>query len=565
MEAKMAVKLIIAEKPSVAKKIAEALGTPKFNKSVGYYEAGGWIVSFALGHIIGLAEPKEYDPKYQKWRKDTLPIIPQHFKYRILNRKRFSALKKLIGKADVIVNACDAGREGELIFREILLKAKPKKTAVIKRMWLSAMTKSAVQQEIKNLKPISKYDNLSVSAFSRAIADWLVGINATRAYTIKKGDLYTIGRVQTPTLKAIIDREKLRAQQKETYYYQIIGTFHSEEYQGTYFKDFDTEAQAKAVAKTIPNKGEIKDFKNQVVKIKPQMLYNLTTLQKDANKLYHFSAQKTLNIMQSLYEAKLLSYPRTDSRYIPKSIVSDVNKTIAVVAPLIGVKSYGKLFLEVVNDAKVTDHYAIIPTGETAGLNQLTPDQQKIYYLVVKRFVSVFLGYSEVQRQSWKTVNKQHVFNSSREAILNPGWQLVYGKKPEGKLSILQGIHDLIKTDIVKKKKGKTPPYTDASLLAFMEHAGKYGLGTSATRASIIERLIKTKYIQRKGNILVPKEKGYSLIESLSQLEPRLVSPELTALFEKGLQDIEKGKEKQESFLATIRIFTEDVTKKLLQ
>ena len=557
-------KLIIAEKPSVAKKIAEALGAPKFNKSLGYYEAGGWTVSYALGHIIGLAEPKEYDPKYQKWRKSTLPIIPSNFKYKILNRKRFSALKKLISKADIIVNACDAGREGELIFREILLKAKPKKNAVIKRMWLSAMTKSAVQQEIKNLKPINQYNNLSVSAFSRAIADWLVGINATRAYTIKKGELFTIGRVQTPTLKAIIDREKLRAQQKETYYYQLVGIFHSDEYQGTYFKDFDTEAQARAVAKVIPKTGEIKDFRNQMVKIKPRMLYNLTTLQKDANKLYHFSAQKTLNIMQSLYEAKLLSYPRTDSRYIPKSVVNDVNKIITVVAPLINITSYGKLFPEVINDAKVTDHYAIIPTGEINGLKQLTPDQEKIYYLVVRRFVSVFLGYSEVQRQLWKTVNKKYVFNSLRESVLKPGWQAVYGKRVEGQLSVLHGVHNLVKLSILKKKKGKTPPYTDASLLAFMEHAGKYGLGTSATRASIIERLIKTKYMQRRKNILIPSKKGFELINSLSKIEPRLVSPELTALFSKGLQDIEKGKEQQKEFLSTIKIFTEDITRELL-
>ena len=559
-------KLIIAEKPSVAKQIASALGNFKYNKTVGYFEAGGWTVSFALGHIIGLAEPKDYDKELKHWRKDTLPIIPNKYKYRVTNRKRFSALKKLVQKADVIVNACDAGREGELIFREVIMLAKPKKTAVIKRMWLSAMTKDAVKKEIQNLKPISKYDLLSKSAFARAIADWLVGINATRAFTIKSRELFTIGRVQTPTLYAIINREKERAKQKETYYYQVIGTFHSTEYEGTYYKVFQSIADAQALIKVLPSSGNIKDFKEKVVSVHPQLLYNLTALQREANSGYHFSAQKTLNIMQYLYEHKFLSYPRTDSRYIPQSIVKDVYTTVAKVSPVVGIRNFGKIYSVLIDDSKVTDHYAIIPTGELNGLNSLSPDQKKIYDLVARRFVSVFLGNASVQMQKWQTVNGKHVFDSSREAVLSPGWKEVYGVKAQGKFPAMQGKHNLVKAVPVRKKKGKSPQYSDASLLAFMEHAGKYGLGTSATRASIIERLIRTKYIQRQKNVLVPLDKGYKLVNALERLNVNeLLSPDLTALFEKGLGDIEKGKENDKTFISSMGKYTKQVTDKIIR
>jgi len=560
-------KLIIAEKPSVARTIAEALSTHVVNKK-DWYEAGEWTVSFALGHIINLSYPEDYNPKWKKWEKESLPIIPSTLKYRILNKQRYSVLSKLIKQADVIVNACDAGREGELIFRELITLTPPKKGAKLYRLWLTALTKEQILKAMQELKPLSSYDSLYKAAQSRAVADWLIGINATRAYTLKAGELYSIGRVQTPTLYAVVKREEERAKQTDKIYYEVVGTFHSEAYQGVLQTQamLETVKEAQAVAGSIAvgSEGVISSYQNKVVAVAPQLLYDLTTLQKEANTQYGYTAQQTLAAVQSLYEKGAVSYPRTDSRYLPSSLKAEATRIAHAIADRS--LSIGEIYHAVVNDAGVTDHYALIPTGKAVSFS--SDKERKVYELIEKRFLSVFLGHSKVQRQSFDTVvNSKYVFHTEREALLEPGWQIIYNKKAQKPLEdVSKEKHKLTALDVVEKVKHKDPPLTDASLLRFMEHAGKTGLGTPATRAEIIEKLVDQKYLLRKGKTLLPTEKGIKLVKSLEQLgATELLSPELTAYFEQALKEIEQGKKTDEAFLKEIEQYTKRVTARILE
>lgn len=554
-------KVIIAEKPSVARIIAEAIG--KVQVKNGYYLSNGWIVSYAHGHIIQLAMPKAYG--VTKWDVSSLPIIPSSFKTVITDRKRFSTLRSLIEDADIVVNACDAGREGELIFREIIEKVKLKHNVQIKRMWLSSLTKQAVIKEINNLKEHSNYDNLGKSAKAREIADWLVGINATRAFTIKSNALFTIGRVQTPTLKAIIDRERQRAQETDKYFYEVIGVFHSVEYQGTLIHDkILDENIAKQIVSGIAvgQKGSVEDYHDSVVPVKPYLLYDLTTLQRDANKTAHLSAKRTLDIVQSLYEKKLVSYPRTDSKYLPTDMKQEVQNIAQQIAPLFNVIP-DTFRPSILNDAKITDHYALIPLSLPT--SDLSKEEMFVYSLIARRFLAVFIHDAQQQRQKFVTRVNDMFFSTYQTALIDPGWQVVYGRKKEDTLPDLRGMHTLKDVYYNKKKEPKTPPFTDASLLKFMEHAGKYGLGTPATRAGIIERLIKTKYVKRSKNVIVPEDKGYKLIEALEKLKVNeLLSADLTSQFEHALELIKDGKIKDKEFIDAIGKYATHIVNKIL-
>lgn len=562
-------KLIIAEKPSVARTIASALaGNQKVVDRKDWFEAGEWTVSFALGHIINLCYPEDYNPAWKKWSADALPIIPSQVKYRIINQQRFNALSKLIKQADIIVNACDAGREGELIFRELITVSPPKPSAKIYRLWLAALTKEEILKAMEHLEPITRYDKLYQSALSRSIADWLIGINATRAYTIKAGELYTIGRVQTPTLYAVVKHEEERAKQKDKVYYEVVGTFHSVEYTGVLQTQavLETSKEAEHIIGniTVGSEGTVANYKSVNVSVPPQLLYDLTTLQKDANTQYGYTAQQTLQAVQALYESGSVSYPRTDCRYLPSSLIKEAERIAHSIADRS--LSIGEIYREVVNDAKITDHYALIPTGKAPRFSN--EREKKVYQLIEKRFLSVFLGNATVQRQRFDTVvENKHVFHTEREAILEPGWQLVYNKKAEKPLEdVSKTKHTLVKLDVAERIKRKTPPLTDASLLRFMERAGKAGLGTPATRAEIIEKLVDQKYLQRKGKVLEPTNKGIKLVKDLENMgTAELLSPDLTARFEETLKQIELGEKTDTEFIKEIQEYTKLVTNKILK
>jgi len=545
--------VIITEKPSVAKTIAVAIGNAKYKN--GAWVAGKWIIVPAQGHIIGLANPDKYDKKYKKWNLNDLPIIPKKFKLVVKNRKVYSNIKKYISKASLVVNACDAGREGELIFREIITLAKPK--AKLGRLWLQSLTRNEIITEVKRMSDLSKYNSLAESAWARSYADWIVGINATRAFTVKVGKLYTIGRVQTPTLVAIVEREELRKKQKISFYYQLVGTFHSNTYKGTYSINFNKQEDAEKIATLLKNKDfKIDKFKERTVSLHPQLLYDLTSLQREANSKLKLTAQQTLNIAQKLYELKLTSYPRTDSRYITTDLVKTVTTTANKISRIIGVdkKEIKSIYSAVVNNSKVSDHYAIIPTGDLTHLSELNNKERQVFDLIVRRFISVFLGDAKVCKQSWESVRNKHIFTTNLEAVLVPGWKKAYGVKPENKPPKMSGIHKLVETEVVKKKKGKTPSYTDASILKWME---QMGLGTPATRAGIIEHLKKVGYINRVKNQLIPTDKGYNLVNNLRKLQvEQLMSAELTKQFETALEQIKNNKMKQSVFLNAIAEFT---------
>ncbi|MEM3422997.1 MAG: DNA topoisomerase [Conexivisphaerales archaeon] len=570
--------LIITEKPSVAREIANAIGNYKNNGD--YIEALNYVISWAHGHLLSFAYPQDYDVSLKKWSLATIPIIPDSFKYKILDAKRLNVLKRLIEQADVVVNACDAGREGELIFREIVYHLNVQKP--LKRMWLQSLTKTDILKELNNLKDLSLYDNLYNSALAREKADWLVGINATRAISVKASELYTVGRVQTPTLFFIVSREREIQNFRSTTYYVVKGLFHSEEYEGTYFKTFDSLEQAKALQSLKGKEGIVRDFSEYDEKDPAPILYNLLDLQKEANSLYKFSASKTLALAQSLYEKGLISYPRTDSRYITKSMVSEVSKLLTPLKSLYShantaKPSYANRYAR---DEKVTDHYGLIPTYKlnSSSYSSLSEDEKKIVDLISLRFLASLHDDAVVQKQKFVTVvEKEHIFETKRNALVYAGWRVVYGEKSVGRLLPVSGVHTLKEVVVSEEKTKPKPRYTDGRLLEEMEKCSRYiqdpelkkllngvGIGTPATRSQIIERLLESKYVVKKSNVFYPTEKGIKLISSLEQLNlTDLMSPALTAYWEGKLLQIEEGTYTAEHFLSEIVSFVRLIVDKI--
>lgn len=580
--------LIIAEKPSVARDMAKVLGN--FKTSNLYLESDRYIISWAVGHLVELGEPDDYDPKYKTWQLQTLPIIPEQFKLKPTKStyKQFQVIKELLHRRDVteVINACDAGREGELIFRYLYQEAKG--TLPIKRLWISSLTDEAIKEGFSKLKDGQEYELLAQAARCRSESDWLVGINATRAYTKKCNALLSIGRVQTPTLAILVKREKEIEQFVPQPYWQVVGTFTADsgKYLGTWFKGkedrFDSEADAMQVVQRVQGlPGSVDKLETKQQKQQPPLLFDLTELQREMNRRHGLSASRTLQLAQSLYEeVKLLTYPRTDSRYISKDMV----KTLPGVLRKVGVGPYqpfvgqivaqAKLPLnpKAVNDKKVTDHHAIIPTAKTPNLAILSKDQLRVYDAVVRRFLANFYPEAIVEHTTVTTGVGQDKFRTKTKVVKKPGWREVYENQVEEDEAtdfphLVQGMQ--VQTAKVELQSKETKPpnrYTEASLLTSMETAGKLiedeelreamkdgGLGTPATRAGIIERLIKVGYIDRVKKNLIPTEKGRKLIEVIGT--PELVSPELTGAWEKQLMEIQQGNFSREKFMLEIRQF----------
>ncbi|MBP7022012.1 MAG: DNA topoisomerase III [Planctomycetes bacterium] len=578
--------LVFAEKPSVAKEIARVLQCTKHNKS--YFEGNQYIVTWALGHLVTLSEPEDYDRKYKEWKIEDLPMLPEKMRLKVIgkNRHQYYAVTQLMKRKDVheMIIATDAGREGELVARWVMKLAKWNKP--YKRLWISSQTDKAIQEGFANLRPGSQYDNLYYAAACRAEADWLIGLNVTRALTCKHNAQLTAGRVQTPTLAMIVDREEKIKQFKPTDYWNIVANF------GDYFghwKDknnntriFQIEKANEILQKIQGKTGTIQDMQRTTHSEPPPLAYDLTELQRDANKRYNFSAKKTLSILQKLYEQyKIVTYPRTDSRYLTMDIVPTFSKRLegmavgpyAIYANELLTKQYQPT-KRLIDNNKVTDHHAIIPTEEYVRLEKLDSDERKLYDLIARRFLAVLSPHYRYEKFTIQTTVENENFYSTGKIALDLGWKKISNinvsdtnqdnELPEQTLP--QQIKGTKKTTKARLEKKKTPPpphYTEASLLSDMESAGKFiedeelresikqgGLGTPSTRAEIIEKLISYHYMERHGKNLIPTSKGIQLIYLVPE---ELRSPELTAVWEQRLTNIAQGKEKDQKFLQDIR------------
>lgn len=574
--------LVVAEKPSVARDIARVLGARERGESC--LVGGGYTVTWALGHLVTLKEPQELDERYARWRAEDLPILPERMETKVIpkTKKQFNAVKRLMNdkETEEIVCATDSGREGELIFRYIYEQAECKKP--VRRLWISSMTDEAIRAGFAALAPASRYDALYHSARCRADADWLVGMNATRAFTLRYGVLLSVGRVQTPTLSMLVKRRReIDAFVPQTYY-TVRADFG--DYQGVYadakgdrrVRDAET---AKAVAARVKGKeGRVVSATSERKTERPPQLYDLTTLQREANGQLGFTAKKTLSIAQKLYEQyKLLTYPRTDSRYLGQDMVSKVETTLGAYdgaleavgqqALSFGVRRDKRVF----DDTKLTDHHAIIPTGKRAAGLSLSPDERALYELVAKRLAAVFFPDHLYDALRVVTDVSGDRFLSTGKSVVREGWKEVYrGQEPsraggkddeeEQRLPALsQGDSRVCRQAKVKEEQTKPPrEHNDATLLREMEHAGRQiedealreafrdcGLGTPATRAAIIERLIEVGYAKRKGKSLIATPKGVRLIEAVP---PEIASPETTGRWERALAEIARGGEGETRF-----------------
>jgi len=562
--------LIVAEKPSVARDIARVLGAK--NKADGAFTGGGYVVTWALGHLVALSDPDEIDPKYKKWRAQDLPILPEKIPTKVLpkTRSQFSVVKKWMRDDSVarIICATDSGREGELIFRLIYHQAGCKKPVL--RLWISSMTDLAIREGMQKLLPSAAYDALYMSARCRAEADWLVGMNASRAFTLRYNALLSIGRVQTPTLNLIMRRDAEIAAFEPRPYWEIRANFG--DYEGLWIdpesketRTFD-EATARRVKQEVSGKtAAVSEATREMKRTPPPLLYDLTSLQRDANRLMGLSAAKTLKIAQALYEQhKLITYPRTDSRYLPRDMISGAKRAMQalpdayqpfVAGALDMPKSFGRVFA----DDRITDHHAIIPTGSKADLMRLPEAERRVFDLIARRLIAAF--YPDYAYESAEVITRvgDHSFKTSGVTPRVEGWRALYRDAPDGKEAppvppVEPGETRLVQRVTVKQQKTKPPaPHTDASLLAMMEHAGRLiedeeirermkasGLGTPATRAAIIERLIEVGYVVRRGKALISTDKGKSLIAVAPE---EITSPETTGRWEKALYDIAAQKD----------------------
>ncbi|MGN1319099.1 MAG: DNA topoisomerase III [Lachnospirales bacterium] len=578
-------KLVIAEKPSVARDIAKVLGCN--DKGNGYLYNDKFIISWAVGHLVTLCEPEEYNKIYKKWSMETLPIIPEKIKTKTIKntKSQFDILKGLMDLEEVtsLICATDSGREGELIFRYIYELANCKKP--FERLWISSMTNKAISDGFNNLKDGSEYDNLYTSAKCRSEADWLVGINASRAFSIKYNALLSIGRVQTPTLALIVEKKKEIDSFVVTEYFEVEADF--EKYKGTWINDKEeskikTKEEADIIAEKVKGKeARVLSVENEEKKILPPLLFDLTELQRECNRKFGFSAKKTLDIAQALYESrKMITYPRTDSRHLSDDMIPKLKIVLTKLFNTNDYKPYAEKLLtlenlpitkRIVDNTKISDHHAIIPTEVNINLSRLTSDEFKVYDLIARRFMQVFYPPYVYSATKIITLCENDKFITRGTTVINKGWQelnIVSEKEKKKKDEPLPALNkdDIFttKTSKVILKKTKPPtPYNEAGLLSAMENAGRFvddenlkeqlkesGLGTPATRAAIIERLLKVGYIKREKKYLVPTEKGIKLIEIVP---PELKSPETTGKWEKGLTSISKGKMQREKFMNSIK------------
>src|SRR6266498_2470960 len=636
--------LVIAEKPSVGRDLAGALDGPfqrrkleditpsrkrkQTNEEVVeaaksprsrardeavFLESDDYVITWAVGHLVQLAEPEEYDEKWKKWRMADLPIVPPDgFKLAprdAKSKKQLKLVETLLKREDVdrVINACDAGREGELIFAylyESVFGASATSEEApkpVNRLWISSMTKQAIREGFEKLRPGQQMRDLESAARSRSEADWLVGMNATRAATIRGrawvGGVVSLGRVQTPTLGLIVKREReIQAFVPEPYRL-IHGTFQPP-YQGIWFEGDETrifgdlERADRIVAKVSGQDGAVEKVERKEQSERAPLLYDLTSLQRDANRRYGFSARRTLQAAQSLYEGKkAITYPRTSSRFLSGDMVPQLKPTAATLQPIGDYRAAAEYVLgldqlplqRVVNDAKVDDHHAIIPTDIDHDVNALTPDERRVFDLVARRFLAVFHPPARYARTTVITIVEEERFRTRGKITLEAGWRAVYGLEPDqerqseeedsegGEIPALQQGQTVrcIAAEIEDKMTRPPPRYTEATLLSAMETAGKLiddeelreamkdsGLGTPATRAETIETLIRREYIERVGKDLQATPKGIQVITMLE--EHKLTSPELTGDWEHKLSDIEHGRGDRQAFMKGIADFTKE-------
>jgi DNA topoisomerase III len=604
--------LVIAEKPSVGRDLVGVL-PGGFMKHEGYLEGPEHVVTWAVGHLVQLADPDEYDDRFKKWRMADLPIVPEQFKLVVRDersKKQMNVVKRQLGREDVenVVNACDAGREGELIFAYLYEKSGSKKP--VQRLWLNSMTKQAIKDAFGSLRPGAELASLEAAARSRSEADWIVGMNATRAATIRLRSSFdgavSLGRVQTPTLAILARREQEIRDFKPEPYWIVDATFETVKdprvYEGRFHAGANpriktADEAAAIVADCEGQSGEITKLEKTERKERSPLLYDLTSLQRDANSRFGFSARRTLGAAQRLYEEhKALTYPRTSSRYLTRDMIAEIKPIAQLVGEQREYAQASKYVIgldvlplaRVVDDAKVTDHHAIIPTrAERHPVDKMNEDDRRIYDLAVRRFLAIFHPDAVFENTRVETTVAAHVFRTRGKLMLVPGWRGVYGEltdserseEDEGREQQLPKLERGERASVEKvgsEEKETQPPrrYSEGALLAAMETAGKLvdeeelreamkdsGIGTPATRAAIIERLLQVGYIERDARALVVTEKGMNVIRLLG--EHPLTSPGLTGDWESRLAKIEAGEDSREAFMGDIVKFTESTVGEL--
>lgn len=575
-------KLIIAEKPSVALAIAKALNIK--GSRDGYIENGEYIISWCVGHLAAAAFPEEYDAKYSKWNYADLPIIPDNFKYKIYGdkQKQFKVVKSLMTGKDVseVINACDAGREGELIFRLVYNMANCKKP--IKRLWISSMENAAIREGFENLKDGSEYDNLYYSALCRMWADWIVGINATRLFSILYNKTLNIGRVQTPTLALLCDRHNKIAYFRKEKYFTVeltLGGVKAET------ERLDNENTAKEIITACENSQAVCVSVSKETKTEqPPKLFDLTTLQRAANRIYGYTAKQTLDYAQALYEKKLITYPRTDSRYLTEDMAETAAAVIRLGADIPPFDKAPDFFPEIsrmINNGKVSDHHAIIPTLEIekADLSAIPTGELNILKLVFCRIISASAESYVYENTTAVFECGGYTFTAKGKEIVSDGFRtiekLIYSKTdnaesaPAPLVKFYKGQLFAGAAPELKEKYTQPPkPYTEDTLLSAMETAGaketaddaeRKGLGTPATRAAILEKLVQTGFVQRNGRQITPTKNGILLV---SVLPDTLISAQLTSEWENKLAEIAKGKSSPKEFMQGIKSMITELTER---
>ena len=575
--------LVVAEKPSVAQTIGKVLGAT--SRKDGYWEGEGYLVSWCVGHLVGLADASVYDQRYAKWRYDDLPIIPEEWLYEVPKDKmqQFKVLSALMKDKRVteLVCATDAGREGELIFRLVYQKAGCRKP--FKRLWISSLEDSAIRDGFQHLRDSSEFDRLYEAALSRSKADWIVGINGTRLFSTLYHKKLVVGRVQTPTLAMLVERDgKITTFRKEKYFNVHI----QKDSLKASLEKLKTEEEAKRIAEACDKKqASVSSLKKERKTVNPPKLYDLTTLQREANRYFSFTAQQTLDLVQSLYEKKLLTYPRTDSQFITDDMEGTVRQVISILCrklPLFDGVAYTPDIDRMSNNAKVTDHHAILPTVQVEKLDiaELPESEQKILRLVATRLICA-TGEKHIYDETTMTVSCEgSLFTAKGKTVVQDGWKgielrfkaTLKSKEKEEPETVLPEVTegDILQNVVSSVSEHFTSPpkaFTEDTLLSAMETAGneafddeteKKGLGTPATRAGIIEKLVKGGFAQRKGKTLVPTKDGLNLVCVLPQ---QITSPAMTAEWENTLMQIERGNADADAFLSGIAAMTSELVK----
>lgn len=560
----VAKQLIIAEKPSVAKDLSRVLGANQKNKN--YYEGPNVIVTWALGHLLGLKMPEDLNKEWQTWQIETLPMIPKNLGIKPLPKTghQLKAIKQLANRKDVseAVIATDAGREGELVARWILEYVRFNKP--VKRLWISSQTDKAIKDGFKKIRPAKDYDNLYYSALARAKADWLVGLNVTRALTVKYQDNLSAGRVQTPTLAMVRQQEKTIEQFKPQTYFTISLTVESEKAKMTQKNPYALKERQEAeqlVKELSKQKGLVTDIQEKVKTENAPLPYDLTEIQREANQRFQFSAKKTLSLVQSLYEThKIVSYPRTDSKYLTTDMKGTMKERLQAIADFSPeVKGYLKNGAvvkqqKVFQNAKVKDHHGLIPTEQRPRYEKLSNDEQKIYQMIVQRFLGLFAEPNQTKQTKVTVAFGKETFVFHQNKVVVAGWKTT-AEQPLSTVQWQKGMTVAPNFTINKELTSPPKPLTEGTLLGKME---KHSLGTPATRAEIIEKLIKSELMERTNSGLSVSAKGKQLLDLVN---PSLVTPELTEKWEKSLEAIASGQQKSQLFLKDI----EEDTKKLVR